>query len=336
MTLTTRTFRRHLERTFPTLKGHRLLVACSGGADSMTLLHLLKEAEKPFQLEIVVSYVNHKLRKEAESEAQLVAKEAQKLNLPFFTLSFDENFWDKEGNMEERARKERYRLLANLAQEENISAIVTAHHADDQIETLLMRILDRGTGVDGLKGIIPDSVLYGVRVIRPLLPFSKEEIVGYQTTHAIPHATDNSNADSTIRRNFFRKEIIPSLHSSLGKNALNHLTTLAQNVQDDSLFNKFTASLFWQQWKKEENSYAIPLDIVKQQSVNFWISALHNLLSLVNTESRLNRSALEDCGQFMIKQQKKRCSAHPLTITIKSLEISIKISEKQSRKENRK
>lgn len=330
MTLTTRTFRRHLERTFPTLKGHRLLVACSGGADSMTLLHLLKEAEKPFQLEIMVSYVNHRLRKEATSEAQLVAKEAEKLHLPFFILSFDKDFWDREGNMEERARKERYKLLANLAQEQNISAIVTAHHADDQIETLLMRILDRGTGVDGLKGILPDSVLYGVRLIRPLLPFLKEEIVSYQAEYAIPHAEDNSNKDLTIRRNFFRNEIIPSLHSSLGKNALNHLTTLASNVQDDSLFNKVTASLFWQQWKKEEDSYVIPLDVVKQQSVNFWTSALHNLLSIVNTQCRLNRSALEDCGQFMIKQQKKRCSAHPLVITIEPLEISVKISKKEN------
>ncbi|MCK5807841.1 tRNA lysidine(34) synthetase TilS [bacterium] len=331
MTLTTRTFRRHLEHTFPTLKGHRLLVACSSGADSMTLLHLLKEAEKPFQLNLLVCYVDHRLRKESLFEAELVAKEAEKLHIPFFSLSFDKDFWDKEGNMEERARKERYRLLANLAQKENISAVVTAHHADDQIETLLMRILDRGTGVDGLKGILPDTVLYDVRVIRPLLPFSKEEIVHYQTEHTIPHAEDDSNNNRAIRRNFFRKEIIPSLHTSLGKNSLNHLTTLAQNVQDDSVFNTFTATLFWEVWKKEEMSYAIPLDVIRAKNVNFWISALHKLLSIVDTFGHLGRKPLEDCAHFLMKQEKKRCNAYPLVITIEQDFATIKFVQKNNK-----
>ena len=331
MTLTPRAFRRHLERTFPSLKGHHLLVACSGGVDSMVLLHLLSRAADAFQLTLSVAYVNHRLRPEAKEETLLVEQEAKKLNISFVSLSFSEDFWNEKGNMEERARQERYKLLAEHAQKEKISAIATAHHADDQIETLLMRLLDRGTGIKGLSGILPDRILNNSRVIRPLLVFSKNEIIAYQTENDIPYAEDSSNHDTAIRRNLFRHNIIPALETQLGKPALHHLSILASNVQDELKFNTFTATLFWQQWQTKKSEYTVPFTYIKQKSVNFWTSALRNLLPIVDTSASLSRSALEDCATFLIKQQKKSCNAHPLVITMEQDFMEIKVVQKNNK-----
>jgi len=151
----------------------RIGVAVSGGPDSLALL-LLAAAARPAQVEAAT--IDHGLRTESRGEAEMVAGVCDRLGVPHAILTAR---WSEipETAVQERARKERYLLLGYWAEEHGIDAIVTAHHAEDQAETVLMR-LARGAGVRGLAGIRPRSISPGahVRLIRPLLGWRRSQL----------------------------------------------------------------------------------------------------------------------------------------------------------------
>ncbi|WP_281400276.1 tRNA lysidine(34) synthetase TilS [Sphingomonas sabuli] len=172
-------------------------MAVSGGPDSLALL-LLAVAARPGQIEAAT--VDHRLRAESAAEAGDVATLCEDLGVPHATLAAQ---WDPapESAVQERARAERYRLLAQWAEARGLSALATAHHADDQAETLLMR-LNRGSGVRGLAAMrprarVPSSEL---PLLRPLLEWRRERLVQVCADAAVSPAHDPSNADSHYER----------------------------------------------------------------------------------------------------------------------------------------
>lgn len=175
----------------------RIGIAVSGGPDSLALL-LLAAAARPGQ--VCAATVDHRLRQEAQDEAQMVHKICDDLSVPHSTLTAR---WCELPTtaIQERARRERYRLLGYWAEELGLEALATAHHADDQAETFLMR-LNRGSGVRGLAGMRARSVAPGshIRLLRPLLGWRRSELEHVCEAAGLTPAIDPSNADSHFER----------------------------------------------------------------------------------------------------------------------------------------
>jgi tRNA(Ile)-lysidine synthase len=193
-------FRADLDALLP--PDARLGIAVSGGPDSMALL-LLAAAARSGQIEAAT--VDHGLREESRAEAEMVAGICEQLAVPHAILTAR---WETKPAtaIQERARSERYRLLGFWAEERGLDALATAHHADDQAETLLMR-LNRGSGVRGLAGIRRKSVAAGtqVRLVRPLLGWRRGELDQICADAGLVPASDPSNEDERFERIRFRR-----------------------------------------------------------------------------------------------------------------------------------
>lgn len=194
-------------------EGANLLVACSGGADSVALLralHLLHRRRK-WNLKLTVAHVQHHLRppEEAEADAGLVAELAEQLRLPYERRDIAPG--ERDGNIEANAREQRYTALVEVAEAVGAGFVVTAHHADDQLETLLMAIL-RGTTAKGLRGIAWSRPLSpAVGLLRPMLGATHEQAVGFLEQLGQDWREDATNQDRSRTRARLRHEVLPVL-----------------------------------------------------------------------------------------------------------------------------
>ncbi len=198
------TFERVIQ-AFPLKKGDKIVVAVSGGADSVCLLHLLRQY--PFRLH--VAHLNHQFRSEGIKEAQFVERLATSWNIPVTATSLPvpEMCKTERLSKQEGARKVRYAFLNQVAQETGARWIAVGHTADDQIETFLMRLL-RGSGIEGLSAI---PKMREGSIIRPLLSIRREEIVAELSRSKIAFVEDPSNVQQVYLRNQVRHSLLPIL-----------------------------------------------------------------------------------------------------------------------------
>lgn len=201
--------------------GSAIVVACSGGADSVALLHALAllAGRRKWQLRLIVGHVQHHLRDEAEGDAAFVAQLTDEMGLPFARRDIRPG--DRPGNVEANARELRYQALADIAREHAATFIATAHHADDQLETLLMRFL-RGSSVAGLRGIAWHKPLSNdcangsdtsLCVIRPMLGVERQSALALLDQLGKTYRDDATNRDTTRTRSKLRHDVIPRLKS---------------------------------------------------------------------------------------------------------------------------
>lgn len=198
-------FTDHINNNLPFLKSGKSLVALSGGVDSVVLAYLCKVTG----LDIAFAHCNFKLRgEESDNDAQFVDALGLKLNVETFIQSFDTNTYAKSNKLsiQVAARELRYQWFQELSEQLEFDYILTAHHADDNLETFLIN-LSRGTGLEGLTGIpeVNDNI------VRPLLCFSRDEILSYAKGAKIGWCEDASNASVKYLRNKLRHEVIPVL-----------------------------------------------------------------------------------------------------------------------------
>jgi len=196
---------RHIEKEELFKRSEKLLVAVSGGLDSVVLLHFLYKME----VNCVVAHCNFKLRdKDSDGDEIFVKDLAEKYNFPVHTIAFETAEYAKEKgiSIEMAARDLRYDWFEKIRKESECSYILTAHHADDVIETVLIN-LTRGTGIHGLTGIKAKMN----RLARPLLPFSRDELKAYAIDNQIEYREDYTNAQTDFVRNKIRHQIIPVL-----------------------------------------------------------------------------------------------------------------------------
>jgi len=207
-----------------TKDGH-FLVAVSGGVDSMVLCDLLLKANYNFS----VAHCNFKLRdSDSEADEAFVSHYCKKNNLQFFTRSFDTKTHaeQKKVSIQMAARNLRYAFFNELMQANSFTCLLTAHHLSDNVETFLINII-RGSGIAGLKGIAQKSE----NVVRPLLIFTKDEILLYAKENSIDHRTDQSNFEDHYLRNDLRLNVIPKLKAinpALEKTIAKELNLLQQ------------------------------------------------------------------------------------------------------------
>ncbi|WP_460219128.1 tRNA lysidine(34) synthetase TilS [Psychroserpens sp. MEBiC05023] len=227
-------FKTHITNNFPFLTESKLLIAISGGLDSVVLTHLCHK----LKLDIALAHCNFNLRgTESDADEEFVLNLAETLNLEVFIEHFDtENYAiSKQLSTQVAARELRYDWFLNLAEDLGFDYILTAHHADDNLETFLIN-LSRGTGLNGLTGI-PEI---NGNVIRPLLPFSRAKIKDYANKNQIKWREDSSNTSDKYLRNKIRHHVIPNLkdiNSELLHNFKKTLSHLRDSVDiiDDSL-----------------------------------------------------------------------------------------------------
>ena len=220
------------------LGGRRVLVAVSGGLDSVSLAHALWEASRRYALELAIGHVDHGLRgAESEADEAFVRELAAGLGLSFASRRADpraaragRSSRDRP-TLQEAAREERYRLLRVLALEAGASRIATAHTADDQAETVLLRLL-RGSGPDGLAGI-PETSTDG-RIVRPLLRVSRAEVASYAAERGLRWREDASNASDAYARNRLRHHWLPGLAREFNPRLLRAIGGLAEAQRRDS------------------------------------------------------------------------------------------------------
>ena len=191
-----------------------VLLALSGGADSSALLHLLIEDSQANQFNVHAAHFNHHIRgEEAKRDAQFCKNMCEKLHVPFHLGEADIPSLAKENgtSIEAEARAQRYSFFEKIMCENNIPILVTAHHAEDQIETILLHVL-RGSGIRGICGINACRELSdGLYLVRPLLNAKKKDILEYCTKNNIDFVIDSTNEDTQYTRNALRHEIIPKL-----------------------------------------------------------------------------------------------------------------------------
>jgi tRNA(Ile)-lysidine synthase len=222
-------FFEHFLTTFPELVGQRVLVALSGGPDSVVLLHLLRGTD--LALDLQAAHVHHGVRgDEADRDASFCESLCADLGVPFHHLRIDEReplISGREGTW----RRLRYRALLDLKQARDFAAVATGHHRDDVAEGVLVQLL-RGGGPRALSGI-ETSTSDGI--IRPLLPWSREEIRTWLDEREIAWRMDSSNSDLDLLRNRVRLDLLPGLES-VSPAIRKHLVHLAQTLAADEEF----------------------------------------------------------------------------------------------------
>jgi tRNA(Ile)-lysidine synthase len=251
--------KKHINQSLPSLNGKKLLIAVSGGIDSMVLTHLLYK----LKFSISLAHCNFLLRgKESNKDEQFVKNLGKELNIPTFTIQFETEKYALEKGISTQmaARNLRYAWFEKIRIENKLDYIITAHQKDDVIETFLIN-LTRGTGLDGLTGI-PEI---NKNIVRPLLPFSRNDLIVYATRKKILWREDSSNSSIKYVRNKIRHKVVPFL-KELNPNLLNAVNTTIENLRES------------QQIVKDHIDNILPkLQTIKENGVYFNIKEIKKL-----------------------------------------------------------
>ncbi len=275
----------------------KLLVAVSGGPDSVCLLHILIKLQGELDIKLYVAHLNHQLRgAESEADARYVSDLASRLGIPATIDQRDVKAYQAEQrlSLEEAAREVRYTFLAQVATSAGANQVAVGHTLDDHIETILMHII-RGTGTRGLRGLQPSSLWQSsgnsVTVIRPLLPLSRQETASYCHDHQLIPRIDASNLSLSPLRNRIRHQLLPLLQS-YNPRVADALLRTARIAGDELAFlDKETASLWGKVIQKQETTVILDreefLDLPSALQRHLLRAAIEKLLgNLKDIEAR--------------------------------------------------
>jgi len=214
--------------------GETVVLAVSGGVDSMVLMHLFVELAKDFELTLVIAHLDHQRRTESVLDAELVRQVAKKNG-----FMFEQDILPKQvgaGNFHAYARKHRYEFFEQIAKLYNATKVVTAHHANDHLETVI-DLLMRTEIPASLIGIWPKGFVANVPVIRPLIEIEKDDIYEYARVFAVDFHEDASNSSDAYLRNRIRRRIVPLMKRERA-DVFRHIRNLSDNLRlDEAYFN---------------------------------------------------------------------------------------------------
>ncbi len=294
-------------------EGDKILIAVSGGPDSVLLLHFLNRLSGEKDIAVKAACIHHNLRKEADSELVFVKKLAGKLSIPFFFRNIK---IEGKSGIEEQARIKRYRALYEIAKRAGCSKIAVGHTLDDQAETVVMRLI-KGVGLAGLRGILPEKHLFknrDISVIRPLLCLEKKEILDALKKEGFRYRIDRSNFSEDFLRNRIRSEVLPLL-LKYNPGIKKQIARMSFLVQDDFAFME----------KSAENALACILD---KQGRNIDVRAYRKLditlkrlvaallIKKITGSHYRSFNRIKQVMEFLEKGNCKRVSAQRLTAVV--------------------
>lgn len=333
-------FKKHIDTNFTNLISNRFLLACSGGLDSVVLTHLCKACHLDFSL----AHCNFQLRgDESDNDEQFVVRLADELNIKNYVKHFETNDYiiQNKVNVQIAARELRYAWFTEVMQQNDISTLVTAHHADDNLETFLIH-LSRGTGVDGLTGIPAKTDT----ISRPLLSFSREQILSYAKSENLKWVEDSSNLDTKYLRNKIRHKIVPSLKELHPTFLRNFEQTQSHLKSANSILNNHIEILKTRIFEESENGFQIPISelsvlhpqsaylyaLLKDYNFTAWKDIAQLLKSMSGKEIRskthrlvrnrgyllLEKIVCEDANEFYIAENEAEIK-EPIFISIEEV-----------------
>lgn len=251
-------FKNEIKSQFPYLSNSKILLAVSGGVDSVVLAHLCKTAKLDFSL----AHCNFNLRKdESDADENFVTTLAKELNVELFIENFDTEQYakDKGLSIQMAARDLRYEWFEKLRLKHKFDFTLTAHHANDSLETFFINLI-RGTGLEGLSGINADTNY----IIRPLLNFSRKEILAYAEENNIPWREDSSNASTKYLRNKIRHELVPVLEEINPQFLETFLKTQSHLKENEELIEDYLSLLYPKIINKTEYGYSLDINYLKK------------------------------------------------------------------------
>ena len=290
-------------------KGDTIILGCSGGPDSMCLLSLLMKEN----INIIVAHVNHHVRKESGEEYSYLKSFCEKNNIIFEGL----DLYDlPKDNFESIARKKRYEFFETLYNKYNANYIMTAHHGDDEVETILMR-LTRGSNLPGYIGIKKNDGKY----VRPLLNVTKEDIINYCNDNNIKYFVDKTNNEDSHTRNRYRKEVLPFLKKENKNVHLKYLSFSEELSKYDEFINKYINKIS----DLKDNGYInidvflkqdrfiqerIIINMIKELQKDYELPVnneiLNNIIELVNSNNA--NSEIDLYGNFIAQKSYNKFS----------------------------
>ena len=264
--------------------GERILVACSGGADSAALFHLLRELALKRKIRLALVHFDHGLRKESAKDFRFVRELARQFGIPFYGGRAKRALYQKEKHLspEEKARELRYDFFFKTAKKTRIRKIALGHHQDDQAETVLMRIL-QGTGLRGLQGIRPVAQSKGVTYLRPLIEVTRAELREYLGARRLPYREDGTNRSLRFLRNRVRHLLLPLLEREFNPKIRNLLVHLARTVSVELKGLEDWVGRHWKLFMESQRDGTLQLDrelfLFLPEALQFRIldQALHSL-----------------------------------------------------------
>lgn len=322
-------FENHLIQNFQFLVGKKLLLATSGGLDSMVMVHLLQK----LSYSIAIAHCNFQLRGvESFEDQNFVNDYALSNQIPIFITQFDTKAFaeDYKVSTQVAARDLRYNWFYELLETENFDYILTAHHADDTIETFFINLV-RGTGLDGLTGIPAQNG----SVIRPLLIFSRQEIESYAIENAISWREDSSNASDKYLRNKIRHHLVPML-KELKSDFIYSFQKTQNHLQEAQLLVEDASIMVYQQVAKEvDNEIYFDLNQLKRlpnyssylyQWLNeYGFTAWQDIYDIVDSQSGKQVFSKE----FRVVKDRDFLILSPLNLDLEQEEFCIEKDQKE-------
>ncbi len=254
-------------------KNDNVVVGVSGGPDSMCLLYILLELKKAIGFQIIVAHINHNVRTESIEEEQFLKDYSLKNKVIFESMKIEKY---NHTNFHKQARDIRYKFYYDLVNKYNAAYLMTAHHGDDLVETILMRLV-RGSTLNGYKGITLITKLPNFLIVRPLLYLTKDEIETFNKVNNIPYRIDKSNYSSKYTRNRYRKNILPFLKEE-NKNV--HLKFLKfSSLIDDA--NNYIEKVVDNAYNNIYKDYKLDIPLFKTEDIFIQKLILERILTTI-------------------------------------------------------
>lgn len=311
-----------------------LVVGVSSGPDSMALLHLLSKTK----YKIICTHINHNVRRQSQKEEQYLKEYCKQNNIIFESTTIKEY---KENNFENEARKYRYKFYEDIMQKYNTNYLFLAHHGDDLIETILMKIT-RGSNIEGFIGIkevsINNKENKNYYIIRPLLPYTKEDLINYNKNNDIKYFIDKTNKEDICTRNRYRNKILPLLkkedqnihkkflsYSKILEEYDNYIKKETAIIKQDVFINNILYIEKFQKLDlliKKNIIYDILKDIYKNKNNIIKEKHIENILKLVES-NKPNAKLLLPQNIEIIKQYDKIKIAPKLKEEIKNYKLPL-------------
>ena len=319
-------------------KDDYLIIGCSAGPDSMALLHMIKESTNN---KIVCAHINHNVRKESIEEEEYLKEYCNNNNIIFESITLSKF---TENNFENEARKKRYAFYKKIINKYHAKYLFLAHHGDDLIETIIMKI-NRGSNLEGYAGIKEISKKDDYYIVRPLLKYTKEDLIKYNKNHNIKYYIDKTNNDTNYTRNRIRKNILPVLkkeNPNIHLNLLNYSNTLLEyndyinkeidkyikkiyinNYIDLNKFNK--VDIFIKKnilYKLLNNLYNNTPDIIKEKNIIDILNIINNNKPNIYINLPKNKKCIKEYNRLYFKDNTTINKEYKIEVTNKPIEIN--------------